>query len=105
LTRFARRQSSAHLVLFGLITIGVFVVIMASFKNLIAAGIGTFGTGVGIVFIIVSAQTLMQQETPVELVGRVSSSVMSVISLAQLVGLIFSGSLAQTGVIKSVAQA
>jgi len=96
LTRFARRQSSAHLVLLGLITIGVFVVIMASFKSLIAAGIGTFGTGVGIVFIIVSAQTLMQQETPVELIGRVSSSVMSVISLAQLVGLIFSGSLAQT---------
>jgi predicted MFS family arabinose efflux permease len=38
----------------------------------------------------------MQGQTPMELIGRVSSSVMSVLSIAQLVGLVFSGSLAQT---------
>ena len=95
LGKFSHRQSKTHLVLLGLATIGVFVLIMAGFRNLYAAGLGTFGTGIGIVFIIVSAQTLMQQETPVELIGRVSSSVMSVISIAQLVGLVFSGSMAQ----------
>jgi len=43
----------------------------------------------------VPTQTLMQQETPVELVGRVSSSFMSVLSVSQLLGLIISGLLTQ----------
>ena len=55
-----------------------------------------FGVGVGVVFVIVAAQTLMQGQTPIELVGRVSGSFMAVLSIAQLVGLVFSGSLAQT---------
>jgi hypothetical protein len=55
-----------------------------------------FGVGVGVVFVFVSSQTLMQGQTPMELIGRVSSSVMSVLSIAQLGGLLFSGSLAET---------
>ena len=35
-------------------------------------------------FIIVPAQTLMQQETPHAMVGRVSSSFLSLISVAQV---------------------
>jgi MFS family permease len=69
--------------------------VMAAFKSVAMAGLGTFGIGIGIVFIIVAAQTLMQQKTPIELVGRVSSSFMSVLSISQLFGLVFSGSLAQ----------
>jgi MFS family permease len=59
------------------------------------ATIGAFGIGFGAIFIIVPTQTLMQQETPVELVGRVSGSFMSVLSVSQLFGLIISGSMAQ----------
>jgi MFS family permease len=94
--RFAQRVPKSHLVIWGLLTLAVFVVVMAAFKNMVMAGLGTFGIGVGIIFIIVAAQTLMQQQTPIELVGRVSSSFMSVLSIAQLFGLVFSGSLAQT---------
>jgi MFS family permease len=50
--------------------------------------------GFGISFVVVAAQTLMQQETPPAMLGRVSSSFMSVFSLAQVLGLLLSGYLA-----------
>ena len=91
-----KKVSKTHLALWGLLTMGGFVVVLAAFKSILAASISMFGVGVGVVFVFVSAQTLMQGQTPMELIGRVSSSVMSVLSIAQLVGLVFSGSLAQT---------
>src|SRR5262249_34560772 len=95
MNKFAQKLSKTHLALWGLLTMGAFVVILAAFKTIAAASISMFGVGVGVVFVFVSAQTLMQGQTPMELIGRVSSSVMSVLSIAQLVGLAFSGSLAQ----------
>jgi len=96
MNRFAQKLSKTHLALWGLLIMGVFVIVLAAFKSITAASISMLGVGVGVVFVFVSAQTLMQGQTPMELIGRVSSSVMSVLSIAQLVGLVFSGSLAQT---------
>ncbi len=96
MNRFAQKLSKTHLALWGLLTMGAFVIVLAAFKSIAAASISMLGVGVGVVFVFVSAQTLMQGQTPMELIGRVSSSVMSVLSIAQLVGLVFSGSLAQT---------
>jgi MFS family permease len=96
MSKFAQTISKTHLALWGLLTMGAFVVVLAAFKSIAAASISMFGVGVGVVFVFVSAQTLMQGQTPMELIGRVSSSVMSVLCIAQLVGLMFSGSLAQT---------
>jgi MFS family permease len=96
MNRFAQKTSKTHLALWGLLTMGAFVVVLAAFKSIAAASISMFGVGVGVVFVFVSAQTLMQGQTPMELIGRVSSSVMSVLSIAQLIGLVFSGSMAQT---------
>jgi len=96
MNRFAQKLSKTHLALWGLLIMGVFVIVLAAFKSVTAASISMLGIGVGVVFVFVSAQTLMQGLTPMELIGRVSSSVMSVLSIAQLVGLVFSGSLAQT---------
>ena len=95
ITRFAKDRSKSLLVVAGLLGMGIAVMVMASIGHVAVAGIGAFGIGFGAIFIIVPTQTLMQQETPVELVGRVSSSFMSVLSVSQLVGLIISGSLAQ----------
>ena len=95
MNRFAQEWSKTHLALWGLLTMGAFVVVLAAFKTIAAASISMFGVGIGVVFVFVSSQTLMQGLTPMELIGRVSSSVMSVLSIAQLVGLVFSGSLAQ----------
>ena len=96
MNRFAQKLSKTHLALWGLLTMGAFVIVLAAFKSIAAASISMLGVGVGVVFVFVSAQTLMQGQTPMELIGRVSSSVMSVLSIAQLVGLVFSGSLAQS---------
>jgi len=95
ITRFAKNRSKSLLVVSGLLGMGVAVMVMASIGHLAVAAIGALGIGFGAIFIVVPTQTLMQQETPVELVGRVSSSFMSVLSVSQLLGLIISGSLAQ----------
>jgi len=96
LSRFGKQVSKTHLALWGLFTMGAFVVVMAAFKTIPAASAGMLGLGIGVIFVIVSAQTIMQGQTPIEMVGRVSSSFMAVLSIAQLVGLVISGSLAQT---------
>ncbi|MEK6304001.1 MAG: MFS transporter [Acidobacteriota bacterium] len=96
MSRLAQKVSKTHLALWGLLTMGAFVLVLAAFKTIAAASIGMFGVGVGVIFVFVSAQTLMQGQTPMALIGRVSSTVMSVLSFAQLIGLVFSGSLAET---------
>jgi MFS family permease len=96
LSRFAKQVSKTHLALWGLFTMGAFVVVLAAFKTIAAACVGMLGLGIGVIFVFVSAQTIMQGQTPMEMVGRVSSSFMAVLSIAQLVGLVISGSLAQT---------
>ena len=95
ISHFGKNVSKAHLALCGLFTMGAFVLVLAAFKTIAAASVSMFGLGIGVIFVIVSAQTLMQGNTPMEMIGRVSASFMAVLSLAQLVGLIFSGSLAQ----------
>jgi len=95
ITRFAKNQSKSLLVVAGLFGMGIAVIVMVSIGHVAVAAIGAFGIGFGAIFIVVPTQTLMQQETPIELVGRVSSSFMSVLSVSQLLGLIISGSLTQ----------
>ena len=51
--------------------------------------------GIAVAGIIIPAQTLMQQETPPELMGRVGSTFMSSVFTAQILGLLLSGALAQ----------
>ena len=94
-SRLAKRSTQGHLVLVGLLVMGAFVVLLAGVPKIVAAGVGMFGIGVGVVFVFVSAQTMMQGQTPIELVGRVSSSVWALLSVAQLLGLVLSGATAQ----------
>lgn len=95
INRFARTRSKSRLVIEGLLGIGLSVVLMAAFPSVWLTALANFGIGIGAALIMIPSQTLIQQETPMELVGRVSSSVWSLLSVAQLVGLVLSGSLAQ----------
>lgn len=95
INRFANTRSKSRLVVEGLLGIGLSVALMAAFRNVGMAALTNFGIGFGAAFIMIPSQTLIQQETPMELVGRVSSSVWSLISVAQLIGLVLSGSLAE----------
>jgi MFS transporter, DHA3 family, macrolide efflux protein len=61
----------------------------------LAQCVSIFGDFLALFGVINPAQTMSQQETPSQMIGRVSSSFMSLISLAQVLGLLLSGYLAQ----------
>ncbi len=88
-------RPKAHVVVGGLFGLGVGVALLGLFHNIPMAGLSTLTMGFAIAFVFVPAQTMSQQETPPAMVGRVSSSFMSLISLAQVLGLLLSGLLAQ----------
>lgn len=91
----AKNRSKAHVVLVGLLALGVGAALLGAFHSIPMASLSTFTMGFAIAFVWVPAQTMSQQETPHEMVGRVSSSFMSLIAVAQVLGLLLSGYLAQ----------
>ncbi len=93
--RFAVHMSHSTLVLAGLAGVGVGALLLGAVPWVSIALLGTFTLGFTFAGIIVPAQTLMQRETPHALMGRISSTVMSVVFFAQLLGLVLSGLLAQ----------
>ncbi len=94
-SRYARRRSKKNTVVIGLLALACSTGLLGAFANLPMAAFSLLCLGAAIAFIIVPAQTLMQQETPPPLIGRVSSSFMSLMSVAQVAGLLLSGWLAQ----------
>jgi MFS transporter, DHA3 family, macrolide efflux protein len=93
--RLVRSRSKPHVVVMGLFGLGVGVAVLGIFHNIPTAALSTFTMGFSVAFVLVPAQTMSQQETPPQMVGRVSSSFMSLISFAQVLGLLLSGLLAQ----------
>src|SRR5436305_2383981 len=93
--RLARNRSKPHVVVTGLLVLGAGAALLGLSHNVLMAAASTLTMGFAIAFIIVPAQTLSQQETPPNMVGRVSSSFMSLLALSQVLGLLLSGYLAQ----------
>ncbi len=94
-TRLVKSRSKSHVVLGGLLALGIGAALLGGFQNIPLAALSTFSIGFAIAFVWVPAQTMSQQETPHAMVGRVSSSFMSLISISQVLGLLLSGYLAQ----------
>jgi DHA3 family macrolide efflux protein-like MFS transporter len=94
--RFVMRskRSPRHVVLFSLAVISSGTILIGAAGSPLTTAIGAFVMGVGVGLLMVPAQTLIQSETPLPMIGRVSSGVMSLISVAQILGLILSGVLA-----------
>ncbi len=89
-----RRTSHQHLVAYGLGGMGVAVLVSALWAQ-VAPAIGVMlAVGFFAAFVIVCAQVLIQQVTPHELLGRVSSTVMSLLSIAQVIALFGAGPMA-----------
>jgi len=94
-TPLARKvKQKAHLVNAGILLCGIFIAMIARFPNDFVALIGCLGIGVGASLLTIPAMALMQGQVPHEMRGRVSSSAMSMISLAQGIALLFGGDLA-----------
>jgi len=99
---FATRATNETMVLSGLAGIGAGALLLGAWPHVAVAFAGTFTIGLAFAAIIVPAQTLMQQETPQELMGRISSTVMSVVFFAQVLGLVLSGVLAEALGVRAV---
>lgn len=91
----ARNLPKTLVVLGGLLGLGLGAAFLGLFRNIPMAATSTLTMGFAIAFVLVPAQTLSQQETPHDMMGRVSSTFMSMISLAQALGLLLSGYLAE----------
>ena len=90
------------MVLGGLFLLGLGAGLLGAFRNTAMAALSTFTMGFGIAFVWIPAQTMSQQETPPPMVGRVSSTFMSLIAVSQVFGLLLSGYLAQKLGIRAV---
>jgi MFS family permease len=100
--RLARSLSDTTLVLAGLLGIGVGVLLLGAVPHIAAALASTFVIGFAFGAIMVPAQTLIQRETPHDMLGRVGSTNASVIFLGQILGLAVSGVLAQVVGVRAV---
>jgi MFS family permease len=89
--KLAKGRAPAHMVSFGLGGVGMFILMLAALRTPVATLAGAFGIGVSVAFIMVAATALLQGETPPEMRGRVSSSSMSLIALAQGIAMVFAG--------------
>jgi MFS family permease len=102
LHRFARKVPQQFLVLYGLGGMGIAVFITALFGRITSTAVGMLGMGFFAAFVMVAAQTLIQQETPHELLGRVSSSTMSLMAVSQVIAMFVAGPVAQSAGIRSL---
>jgi MFS transporter, DHA3 family, macrolide efflux protein len=95
ITKIAGKRPQPGVVLIGLILTGVATAVLGVSYYGWEAGVSMFLLGFAVSLVLIPAQTMSQQETPHEMVGRVSSTFMSMISIAQILGLLLSGSLAE----------
>jgi len=91
LNAFGKRLSNTLQVYSGLCGIAVGLIILTSLTHVWSTIIGNLIIGFSVAGIIVPSQTLFQQATPPELMGRVGSTFMSIVFAAQIGGLVLSG--------------
>jgi len=95
LNTLGKKLSNTLLVYSGLCGIAIGLVILTLLPHIWSTLVGNFIIGGAVAAIIVPAQTLFQQATPPELMGRVGSTFMSIVFAAQIAGLVLSGILTQ----------
>jgi MFS family permease len=102
LTAAAKKVKHTALVYFGLGGMAVGTLILAAVPLLITTIPALILIGFAAGGIIVPSQTMIQEETPQAMLGRVGSTVMSFVFSAQIAGLILSGILAQHTSVRGV---
>jgi MFS family permease len=102
LNTLGKRMKNTLQVYLGLGGIALGTALLAAIPSVATGIIGCFLIGFSAAGIIVPSQTLIQQETPPELMGRVGSTVMSAVFSAQIAGLIVSGVLADYTSVRGV---
>jgi DHA3 family macrolide efflux protein-like MFS transporter len=102
LNTYGRDIKNTILVYSGLLGIALGLVFLCALTLIWSTILGDLIIGISVAGIIIPAQTLMQQETPPELMGRVGSTFMSAVFTAQILGLLLSGALANVISVRTV---
>jgi len=102
LNSWGKAIKNTTLVYSGLLGIALGLVLLCLLTFIWSTIVGDLIIGIAVACIIIPAQTLMQQETPPELMGRVGSTFMSSVFTAQILGLLLSGELARFITIRTV---
>jgi MFS family permease len=100
--RISTRVTPQHMVVYGLAGMGVAVFVTALFGQVWSTAAGMLGLGFFAAFIFVTSQTLIQGETPQEMLGRVSSSLMSLMAISQVLAMVVAGPVAQKAGIRNL---
>ena len=95
LTRFAGHIPQQDLVVYGLGGMGIAVLITAAFGTMGSTAAGMFALGLCASAIFITATTLIQHETPHELLGRVMSCLMSLVAGSQVISMFVAGPVAE----------
>src|SRR5205085_9548406 len=95
LTRFARHIPQQNLVVYGLGGMGIAVLVTAVFGTMGSTAAGMLGLGLCASAIFITATTLIQHETPHELLGRVMSCLMSLVSRSEVISMFVAGPVAE----------
>jgi MFS family permease len=97
-----KTMSKERIMMGGLFVIAGGILALAAFGNVPVTIAATLAMGLGVAMVVISAQTLMQGQTPMDMLGRVTSTLMSVMALSQVGGIALSGSIAQAvGIVNS----
>jgi MFS transporter, DHA3 family, macrolide efflux protein len=102
LTAAAKKVKHTSLVYFGLGGMAVGTFVLAAIPHLSTTIPALILIGFAAGGIIVPSQTMIQEETPQNMLGRVGSTVMSFVFSAQIAGLLLSGVLAQHTSVRGV---
>ena len=89
--RAAAGRPMSSVIVAGLFGLACGAALLGAFQWTGTAALSTLTIGAAIGFIVVPATTLSQKETPPAMQGRVSSTFMSLFSLAQVLGMLVSG--------------
>jgi MFS family permease len=92
--KFGQQHSKLLLVVAGIMIIGVSIFILAAFGHIWVTLACCLLLGFGVAGVLVPSQTLIQEETPSEILGRVGSTSMSLMTVAQLISFLVAGKVA-----------
>jgi MFS family permease len=92
--RFGQKQTKVYMISFGIFALGLSVLCTALSGTPAVALAAALALGISAAYVLVPGQTLMQEETPHEILGRVSSTSMSLVTVCQLMSFLVAGAIA-----------
>ena len=94
IAKSGQRYSKVNMVALGIFGMGLSVLIMAALSKVAVVIACSLLLGLGVAYVLVPSQTLIQEETPHDMLGRVTSTSMSLMTVAQLFSFLVAGAIA-----------